>query len=435
MKNLIYASVFFDPKFINLFELLLQSIKLYGTLDPSTTDILLLTDMVLQPRIEEVAQKIGIRLKYHLLTVTEKWESSAARLHIFEYPSIDTYDTILYIDTDVLVNKDINVLLNLHIHDDKLYAVPEGQIGCSYWGGEFFSFDNKPYTKETTAFCAGILLFKNSQSMKDLFTKINNHIHQYVFVEQHEPPHAWEQPFLVYNAVNDDKYDNTFINNYCRNNKFFIESSDLVLYHFPCGPGDYQTKYENMLHFAVLQHEFYHPEILPTLVGNGEVHSPNWVFFYDPGRIIPRTYLEIGADCGRNVVMFERLFGRHKDSKIYAIDTWDNYSTEYGHCLTNIVSTGRGHKFNLIRGAFHEKIITFQDSTFDIIYINETGSTKAVIENAVLCFRKLKVGGCLVFNGYYFECVKKGVDLFTSSYGDNLSWMGITCGQNAFRKQ
>jgi len=313
-----------------------------------------------------------------------------------------------------------------------------------YWGGQFFNFDGKPYNFWTEAFCAGILLFKNSPALKDLFSNIKFHIHQYVFVENNPPPDFWEQPFVVYNAVIEDKYDNQLLKRYVVNNKFYVEPCDLVLYHFPCGPGWYSLKYENMLAMADQQREFYHPEVLPELKGLGANKSKNWVSFMKPGQIKPFKYLEIGVFCGHTIVTFERIFGRHSDTRLYGIDTWNllnkeyeekyDQASNYNHCLTNIINTGRSEKFDLRKGFSHIEIPRFEDNFFDVIYIDGNHSSSNVMEDAVLSFRKLKVGGFLIFSDYYSTSIKKAVDTFCTSYSEKLSWLGISCGENFFKK-
>jgi hypothetical protein len=445
-KNLIYLALFINPDFINLLELLLTSMKLYGKLDTSTTDVMIMTDLKLQPKIDEVSKKIGIPLQYYYLDVPTKWQSSAARLEIFKYEHIDKYNTILYIDTDILLHKDINTLLNLQISDEKLYAIGEGRLGDCYWGGAgdlFVDFTNKPYTEWTEAFCAGILLFKNSSSIRDLFTKINNHIYQYVFVEKREPK-WWEQPFIVYNAVVENKYDNQLLKKYVVNNKFFLEPCDIVLYHFPCGPGWYKIKYENMMNMAAQQKEFYNPASIPKLVGPGFRTATNWLSFIRPGPLTPVNYLEIGVFCGHNIVSFERIYGRHPDSRLYGIDPWNlvnneydekfNQTSNYSHCLTNILSTGKAEKFDLRKGFSHTEINRLNDDFFDFIYIDGNHNTPNVVEDAVLAFRKLKTNGYLIFDDYDWESVKKGVDTFAAAYSNKIKWVGIAWGQNFFKK-
>jgi len=56
-----------------------------------------------------------------------------------------------------------------------------------------------------------------------------------------------------------------------------------------------------------------------------------------------------------------------------------------------------------IRGYSHAEIPKFEDSFFDIIYIDGNHEPEYVLEDAVLSFRKLKIGGYLIFDDYNFE--------------------------------
>jgi hypothetical protein len=280
--------------------------------------------------------------------------------------------------------------------------------------------------------------------MKELFANIKSHIHQYVFVENNPPPEYWEQPFVVYNAVIEDKYDNQLLKQYVVNNKFYIEPCDLVLYHFPCGPGWYSLKYENMIAMAEHQREFHNPDILPTLKGTGFRTAKNWLPFMKPGQIRPFNYLEIGVFCGHTIVIFERMFGRHKDTRLYGIDPWNlineeydekfDHTSNYSHCLTNILNTGRPEKFDLRKGFSHIEIHKLEDNYFDVIYIDGNHQSANVMEDAVLSFRKLKSEGFMIFDDYDWDSVKKAVDAFSTAYSDKISWVGITYGQNFFKK-
>ena len=434
MKNLIYTCVFVNRKYVNLLELLLTSIKLYGKVDFEKTDILVFTDKDLHPSIEAIAKKLEIPLKYFFLTISTKWQASCARLELFSYEFVNQYDTILYLDTDILIHKNMNTLLNLELKNDKLYAMGEGYIGSLYWGSQFFDAVKSTLNRSTPAFCAGVLLFKNSPEMRDLFIKTSNHINQYIFVEKNPPPEYWDQPFIVFNSIYSDKYDNTLLNKYVINNKFFIQNDDYIVYHFPCGPGWYEIKYENMLTISEQQKEFYNPESIPKLVGSGIKTPTNWLSFIRPGRITQVNYLEIGVFCGHNIVTFERIYGRHPDSRMYGIDPWNKETSNYSHCLTNILSTGRAEKFEFRKGLSHIELNRLNDDFFDFIYIDGSYNSSNVLEDAVLSFRKLKTNGSLIFNNYDLENVKKAVDAFATAYNDKIKWVGISWGQNIFKK-
>ena len=264
-RNLIYLCLFVNPNYVNLLELLLKSMKLYGRVNFDTTDILIITDEELQPRIAKLGVDIGIPLKFHLITILTKWEASCARLVIFDWDEISDYDKLLYIDTDILINRDMMPMFDVDLRGDKLYAKAEGYLGSSYWGGQFFNFDHRKrlptwstskFNDWTTAFCAGVLMFRNSTEMKMLFGIISDHINDHVFVKKNPPPEFWDQPFIVYNSVVEDKYDNGVLDPFIVNCEHNIKNN-YILYHFPVGPGNYEAKMGAMTTFATKQIEYH----------------------------------------------------------------------------------------------------------------------------------------------------------------------------------
>jgi len=454
MKNLIYMCVFVNPNYVNLLRLLLTSIKLYAKVDFTTTDILIFTDETLKPSIEQIAVELDLPLKYTILKINTKWEAACSRLQIFQSEHIHNYDKILYLDTDILLHKDVNTIFNFDLREDKLYAMSEGQLGSYYWGAQFFNFPQRQQLSSwcdskideySPGFCSGVLLFRNTLSMRDLFTKINDHIFQHIIVEKKPIPDYWDQPFIVFQAINENKCDNTLLNKYVVNNKYFVQENECIIYHFPCGPGWYELKIEKMSQFAEAQKLYYNPEALPTLMGKGEKIADNWLNFVEPTRLRPINYLEIGVFCGHNLITVERLYGRHPDSRMYGIDPWDlqnpeykealdNQTYNYEACLTNIKSSRTPEKFIVHKGFSHMYVPRFQDNFFDIVYIDANHETYNVVEDAIQSFRKLRSGGYMIFADCYWKNVEKAIDIFCKLAGNKLSWVGISHQQNFFKK-
>lgn len=432
--------LFINPNYVNLLDLLLTSLALYANLNVDTTDILVFTDETLHPQIEAVAQRLGLPVLYSFLTIDTKWEASCARLKLFGYEHIDNYDKILYIDTDILLNKDINTLFALDILDTKVYATGEGRLGVEWWGSQFFNFELRktlpswsttPFNEWTLGFCAGILFFRNSQSIRDLFNNINKHIHQYIYVDKNPPPEFWDQPFIVYNCVIEDKYDNVLMNTYACNCNRSLEK-DYIIYHYPCGPGWYEQKFEIMSAISKIQKKYITPRT--PLLGEGICAPALWRTSIHPDWAVSYKYLEIGVGCGHSLVTFEYIYGMDSDSHMYGIDTWDE---GYETCLANIRASGVEDKFTLIKGHSYTEIPKLTDDFFHMMYINCDCESATIMENAVLAFRKLKLGGCMIFNNYSMDAsspVKKAVDSFTTMYNTKLRWHGITSQQNIFIK-
>ena len=231
--NLIYMCVFHQHSYINLLQLLITSISIKGNINKDTTDILIITSPEFLPLICEKLESFNLSINYYLLDLYTLFDAGCSRLQIFKYENIHKYNTILYLDTDILLNSDVNVLFNLQISSKKIYALEEGNIGGEYWGYELFDFSK--YDKNTPAFTSGILLFNNSECMKLLFDSIQSHIVDYIYNKKNYVPICFDQPFIVYNAVSQNKYDNQVLKKYVENNPSVV-SSEKIIYHFPGGP-------------------------------------------------------------------------------------------------------------------------------------------------------------------------------------------------------
>jgi lipopolysaccharide biosynthesis glycosyltransferase len=235
--NLIYICVFYQEDYINLLKLLITSISIKANLYKKTTDILIMTSPLFEPLIKKELKTFSLPLYYYILDLHGIYEAACARLNIFKYNNINKYDKILYLDTDILINSNINVLFNLELCSEKLYALKEGKIGHEFWGGKFFDFSK--YDKNLPGFSSGILLFKNSDSMKSLFDTIQIHI------PNGAKSVCLDQPFIVYNAISQKKYDNNILELYAENNPRNI-NSEKIIYHFPGSPGKYINKLTKM---------------------------------------------------------------------------------------------------------------------------------------------------------------------------------------------
>jgi lipopolysaccharide biosynthesis glycosyltransferase len=238
--------VFHQESYIQLLKLLITSISVKANFNTNTTDILIITSPSFQPLIQKELEGFDLPLHYYILDLHTLFEAACARLNIFKYEHIHKYDTILYLDTDILLNSDVNVLFNLDLSTEKIYALEEGCIGHTYWGQQFFDFTN--CNSNTTAFTSGILLFRNSDSIKSLFDAIQLHIVDYIYTKKNSVPSCMDQPFIVYNAISQNKYDNQLLKKYAENRPNTI-TSEKIIYHFSGGLGSYASKLPKMSAF------------------------------------------------------------------------------------------------------------------------------------------------------------------------------------------
>lgn len=249
-KNLVYCCVFYNKDYFKLLELLLKSMIVFSRYD--TFDFLIMTQEEFLPLVLELEIELRIKLKTFCIPCSNIFQAACARLSIFDYPLIEEYSKILYLDTDILIKKDITPVLDLEI-DDKLHAVESGTISSASFGVYFFDFENihKNIDKNTTGINSGTLLFKNSDTMKTLFADILKHIKEYT--EAGRPMlYCMDQPFINYGAIKDNLHNNTVLNEhvslYEDNNEVTnYETSSICHFSYPIG--NFAHKYYRMATF------------------------------------------------------------------------------------------------------------------------------------------------------------------------------------------
>jgi len=207
-KNLVYLGVFQNRAYIELLKIFLISVKLFSSI--KQIDFLILTSDDFLPDIEELSSSIEIPLKTFTIDPTKLAGAAFARLNIFEFPEIYNYEKVLYLDTDIIIQGDLQKVFELDI-EDKLYAMSEGTIEHEIHGG--FWFDFKTIDRNTVGINSGILLFKPTETMKTIFTNINNHICE-IRESRKLMPQCEDQAFINYHFIKESKYDNKLIEAY-----------------------------------------------------------------------------------------------------------------------------------------------------------------------------------------------------------------------------
>lgn len=235
MKNLLFTSVFFNSKYLDLLDLLLESLSRWGSFEG---DVMVMTQSNFVTHIESLFQKHNIKGGgTFLLDVSSMFEASAARLSIFEYDRIHDYEKVLYLDADVLVTNNLSQLFDWPL-EKKLYALEEDFTTSIYHGT--YLFDHHGVQENKTAFCAGVLMFPVCEEIKSLFSNIKTHIREYTGPELQ----CLEQPFIIFNSFKYNMYDNAFFTGKVINNP--QRHSGECVSHFCGGPGDSTSKKAKM---------------------------------------------------------------------------------------------------------------------------------------------------------------------------------------------
>ena len=245
-RNLVYFCVFYNADYFKLLELLLKSIKMYSNTD--SIDFLVYTTQEFETKVKELSSKLKIQISIQCFRFTTIFEAACARLYIFEYTNIKDYTTILYLDTDILIKKDLLYIFSINL-EDKLYGLKCGTIQSPSFGSQFFDFST--IDSSTNGINSGTLLFKNSKIIRELFMRIREHITIYT-ESKATIPYCMDQPFINYHAIKDKLSDTTVLNPLVS----LYEGEDIVsnyttsiICHFSYPIGNFSHKYNRMIAF------------------------------------------------------------------------------------------------------------------------------------------------------------------------------------------
>jgi len=163
--------------------------------------------------------------------------------------------------------------------------------------------------------------------------------------------------------------------------------------------------------------------------------ADNWFPYIHVDASKPIRYAEVGAFYGANIISVALTYAQHPDSTIVAIDPWIDYEDypEYKGRQSSIYDVfcqniePYADKVDVRRGYSHELLPTLEDNSFDIIYIDGNHEPEYVLEDAVHAFRKIRVGGHLIFDDYGWggpDLTKRGIDAFLNGYHKRITILG-----------
>jgi predicted O-methyltransferase YrrM len=466
-RNLIYACVFENRDYLKLLELLIQSINCNSPLD-SNTDFLVITH---PDYVEYINQYIhlhdGRPLLIYSMIKSSLMEAGCARLDIFSYPIIHNYDKILYLDTDILFAENVERILTIDISDDKLYALGEGAIGDPYHGKPYW--DLHGLDPNTTAFTSGILYFKNSNSIQQLFSDIKQHIQKDIYEDKNYIPGCLDQPFIVYNSAIQNKYNINILCEYVKNipheiidgnakSSQFKTEYPYVLYHFFGGLGDFNNKYSRMtdffrVHFAPSAPEYnkdaivasFHEKVpifekhitkIETIIkASGEPLEGNSVYYHQTlnrfaellpkqmnlfwaGQTATNRICEIGFNAGHSAILM--LLARPQTPLIFTIfDIGD-----HKYMQPSLIYTSRQFPHVLmecIQGDSTQAMPTWISShptaagTYDVIHVDGGHSYHCITRDMSNAAILVRIGGIIIIDDVYIGYINDTVNQYIQS--------------------
>ena len=234
--------VFYNSKYIRLLELLFLSLRVFSSRD--SFDLLILTSDDFQKEIRDLADRLEIPCKIHCIPCTSIFEAACSRLHVFDWPEIGMYKKILYLDTDIIVRRDISSLFSFEL-EDILYGIPSGTLKSPHFGGEFFDFTT--IDPSTPGLNSGTILFTGSTPVRELFSRIISHAKEYSL--KLTPPYALDQPFINYHAHMSSMCNTSLLTPYISlyEDTMIVDNADTALLcHFSYPIGNFEHKYKRM---------------------------------------------------------------------------------------------------------------------------------------------------------------------------------------------
>lgn len=220
-KYLILLSALYKLESIQALETQLLSLFLQSK---NSIDILIITQEEYQAELDSRLKKMALPIHYFIVDSRTPLEASSGKLRIFEYANINQYSKVLYLDSSVLPYNQIDQLFDLEIDPSRLYGIEEGWLTHPWWGGDLF--DLNTITKTATGFSTSILLFQVNDTMKCLFRDILLQIEDHKTKKQTD---YLDKPYIIFDAVRQNKYDNKLLKNLIEEKNIFLRVSRLPM--------------------------------------------------------------------------------------------------------------------------------------------------------------------------------------------------------------
>ena len=319
--NLIYMCVFHNEKYIRLLELLFLSLRMYS----SPCDILILSSDNFKEKIQTLSTHLNLPCTIHCIPCKSIFEAACARLHVFEWSGIDAYDKILYLDTDIIIRRDVTRVFDYHL-EHKLYGLASATLESPQFGGQFFDWATCDLDPKTQGVNSGTLLFRNCIEIRSLFQRINLHIQEHV-VAGLKIPAVMDQPFINYHAFMSKLCDTSLLMpdvSLYEDMATVVNEDTASICHFAFPIGNFEHKYTRMSQFFYsLLNKTEDTPILPPI--NGKQYS------WEAGYIrFARGFITTTWGKGTYSILGENI--------VCAV--WNNYwhILKFNHTFTEFIS-------------------------------------------------------------------------------------------------
>jgi len=189
MKDLVYYTIGYSPSYVEITKLSIQTLRMFGW----SGDVMILCDESLRDMCMQRIADVEIVTFPDSKTAQE---ASMRKLTIFDVPGIDSYDRVLFLDSDIVVHVDVSTLFTGVTNPELLYVSTEStDQNCHRH--LFFSLEN--YTEgqlqhfkmySVHVFNAGTFAFVRGDTMQKHLAAVRR------MIAAHKGNFFYEQSFL-----------------------------------------------------------------------------------------------------------------------------------------------------------------------------------------------------------------------------------------------
>lgn len=249
--NLVYSCIFNNEKYLIIIEKLLSSFYKHNK-DNYDMTYLIITSSNFKEKITEICNKINLNFKIWIIDICNNesnidniYESTYIRYYIYEYPEINNYKKILYLDCDIIILNNIKPLFELQLHNN-IYAIYE-KTHRSAHGSLFNNEDYEIFKNNNHSFTSAVFLFNNNSIILSYLKHIFIYIKDF-HNENKSPLHCYDQPIVNRLNYNNKIFDNKLLSKMCKNIgpqdniSEFKNINNYLLCHFATDVGNDHSK-------------------------------------------------------------------------------------------------------------------------------------------------------------------------------------------------
>lgn len=202
MKNLLYTLLNYNTTdYVKMYRIFLKSLVTFS--DCTKFDLLIITDaashkiLVDRKKVPELTMFHETPVHFHIVESSPDLSHALLRkFDIADVHGVEKYAKVLYLDCDIIVQKDLNKLFDsVPVKANVLYAPSEGVVDGKYWKleGAMKNANVEKMKKDgVKSFNSGTFMFKPTKTMLKHFVKARE------FAISYKESHFYDQSFFNY---------------------------------------------------------------------------------------------------------------------------------------------------------------------------------------------------------------------------------------------